>query len=139
ETADADAVLAAAGRVGDLVVAEDAVAAEVLDAEFALQAALAAEVDLFFAEHGWPSPAGNGRRGALGPRCIIPARRPGGDRGPGGPVSPRAGRRTRAACPWLSARSEFLPVLQPPSGGLPRSGSGPPFRAGAAGRPLSPS
>ena len=51
EAADADAILAAGGRVGDLVIAEDAIAAEVLDAELPFHGALAADVDLFFAEH----------------------------------------------------------------------------------------
>src|SRR5262249_47873370 len=58
EAADADAVLAAAGRVGHLVVAEDAITAEVLDAELALDGPLPADVDLFFAEHARPSEPG---------------------------------------------------------------------------------
>src|SRR5579884_2612396 len=51
EAADADAVLAAAGRVGHLEVAEDAVAPQVGDLELLLGGAAAAQVDLFLAEH----------------------------------------------------------------------------------------
>src|SRR5205085_663303 len=61
EAADADAVLPAADGVADLVVAEDAVAAEVLDDELALDRPLSPDVDLFFTKHaGPPFPQANG-------------------------------------------------------------------------------
>src|SRR5262249_35833992 len=52
EAADGDAVLPAGGGVGDLVVAEDAVAGEVVDAELLAGGALAADVDLLLPQHG---------------------------------------------------------------------------------------
>src|SRR5204863_8996926 len=51
EAADADPVLPAGGRVGHLVVAEDAVAAQVLDLELLRGRPLAPDVNLLFAEH----------------------------------------------------------------------------------------
>src|SRR5262249_27033923 len=67
EAADADAVLPAGGGVADLVVAEDAVAAEVLDDELPLDRPLPPDIDLFFAEHaGPPFP------GRTGVRRMIP-------------------------------------------------------------------
>src|SRR5438132_1184147 len=53
EAANADAIGAAGGRVADLVVAEDAVAAQVLDAQLLLGGPLAANVDLLLAQHDW--------------------------------------------------------------------------------------
>ncbi len=39
--------------LADLIIAEDAIAAEVLDAKLLLRRPLAANVDLFFAQHGF--------------------------------------------------------------------------------------
>src|SRR5581483_7544752 len=52
EPADVDLVLPAGLRVGDPVVGEDAVLAQVLDLEVAGPGPLPADVDLFLAEHG---------------------------------------------------------------------------------------
>jgi hypothetical protein len=54
EAADRHPVLPARPRIGHLVVAENAVAAQVLDAELPLGRALAADVDLLLAQHRWP-------------------------------------------------------------------------------------
>src|SRR5262249_47649047 len=80
EAADADAVLAAGGRVAHLVVAEDAVAAEVLDAELALHRPPAAQVGLFFPEHVRPGLLVPTllRGNALTRRSASPPRRAGG-------------------------------------------------------------
>src|SRR5207302_7370436 len=77
EAADGNLVLAAGGRVGDAVVGEDAVLAEVLDAELALAGALAADVDLLFAEHTGRSFRGAAYDPATAARAARKASRPG--------------------------------------------------------------
>src|SRR5262249_9823427 len=58
EAANGDLVAAARGRVGDLVVREDPVPAEVADGEVLLRGTAAAQVDLFFTKHrGSPRPS----------------------------------------------------------------------------------
>ena len=52
EAANTDAILPAARGIADLIIAEDAIAAQVLNAELTLGGTLAADVDLFFAQHG---------------------------------------------------------------------------------------
>jgi hypothetical protein len=71
EAADTDLVLAAGGGVGDAVVAEDAVLAQVLDGKLLGAGALPAEVDLFFPQHGGSFPRGPGS----GDGFILPAKR----------------------------------------------------------------
>src|SRR5207249_3689716 len=61
---------------GDAEVAEDALAAEVVDPEPAGPGAAAAEVDLFFAEHRRPSPAPFYQAGRDRLRSAVRGRRP---------------------------------------------------------------
>src|SRR5262249_47265916 len=58
----ADAILPAGRRIGDLIIAEHAIASEVLNAKLSLRGAAAAEINLFLAEHAGLSIIGCLRR-----------------------------------------------------------------------------
>src|SRR5262249_51884355 len=59
---NADAILPAGRRIGDLIIAEHAIASEVLNAKLSLRGAAAAEINLFLAEHAGLSIIGCLRR-----------------------------------------------------------------------------